>query len=113
MKYCSHCGSEIFDEAVICPHCGCSVQETIKATPVNNTSSEKNTIRLIAKVFMILGCISVGWTLIPLIWCIPMTVKYWKACDNGEDVSTAFKICSLLFVNLIAGILMLAEEAVN
>ena len=26
MKYCSHCGKEVLDEAVICPNCGCSVQ---------------------------------------------------------------------------------------
>lgn len=25
MKFCSHCGKEIMDEAMICPHCGCSV----------------------------------------------------------------------------------------
>ena len=24
MKYCSHCGAELLDEAVICPKCGCS-----------------------------------------------------------------------------------------
>lgn len=28
MKYCSHCGKEVLDEAVFCPHCGCSVQGT-------------------------------------------------------------------------------------
>lgn len=28
MKFCQHCGKEIFDEAVICPGCGCSVQNT-------------------------------------------------------------------------------------
>ena len=28
MKYCSKCGSEIHDEAVICTHCGCSVAQT-------------------------------------------------------------------------------------
>lgn len=26
MKYCTHCGSEIVDEAVVCPNCGCSVE---------------------------------------------------------------------------------------
>ena len=26
MKFCTHCGKEIMDEAVICPGCGCSVQ---------------------------------------------------------------------------------------
>ena len=36
MKYCSKCGEEILDEAVICVHCGCQVdglnstQNTIK-----------------------------------------------------------------------------------
>ena len=25
MKYCSKCGKEIMDEAVVCPFCGCSV----------------------------------------------------------------------------------------
>ena len=25
MKYCSHCGKELLDEAVVCPGCGCAV----------------------------------------------------------------------------------------
>ena len=25
MKYCTKCGKEIHDEAIICPHCGCAV----------------------------------------------------------------------------------------
>jgi len=28
MKFCRHCGKEILDEAVICPNCGCSAQDT-------------------------------------------------------------------------------------
>lgn len=27
MKYCSQCGKELADEAVMCPNCGCAVQE--------------------------------------------------------------------------------------
>ncbi|MDE7301459.1 MAG: hypothetical protein K2N47_04735 [Clostridia bacterium] len=27
MKYCAHCCKEVLDEAVICPNCGCSVQD--------------------------------------------------------------------------------------
>ena len=26
MKYCSKCGNELFDEAVVCPKCGCSAE---------------------------------------------------------------------------------------
>lgn len=28
MKYCSKCGKEIVDDAVICVHCGCQVKDT-------------------------------------------------------------------------------------
>lgn len=34
MKYCSHCGSELFDEAVICPKCGCPVEHTTATVEV-------------------------------------------------------------------------------
>lgn len=26
MKYCSHCGNELLDEAILCPKCGCPVE---------------------------------------------------------------------------------------
>lgn len=47
--------------------------------------------------------------LLPLAWVIPMTVVYTKSIKNGKDVSIAFKICTLLFVSLIAGVLMLCD----
>ena len=34
MKYCSKCGKQLFDEAVICPGCGCS---TAPQAPVQQT----------------------------------------------------------------------------
>lgn len=30
MKFCSKCGKELVDEAVICPHCGCAVEAAPK-----------------------------------------------------------------------------------
>jgi hypothetical protein len=29
MKYCSHCGHELLDEAVVCPNCGCAAQNNV------------------------------------------------------------------------------------
>lgn len=108
MKYCKNCGAEVADEAVVCVNCGCA---TGNAQPQKHTNSNSETLRMIAKIFMILGCIaSASAFLIPLCWTIPMTVKYWKACENNQPVSTAFKVCSLLFVSLIAGILMLCDS---
>ena len=33
MKYCCHCGAELYNEAVICPKCGCSVGEVKSESP--------------------------------------------------------------------------------
>ncbi len=75
-----------------------------------STAIKPNLMQTIAKVFMIIGCIAYGWTLIPLCWTIPMTVSYFKHVNSGVPVSVGFKVCSLLFVNLIAGILMLCDD---
>ena len=37
MKYCSHCGKEIMEAAVICPHCGCPVSSIESAVDVPST----------------------------------------------------------------------------
>ncbi len=62
------------------------------------------------KVFMVIGCIVNAIALIPLVWTIPMTIHYCNAKKNGNPIGIGFKICSLLFVNLIAGILMLCDN---
>ena len=59
------------------------------------------------KVFMILGCInSFAFGLVPLIWRIPMTIHAFKKLEKNEAMGTGFKVCTLLFTNLIAGILL-------
>ncbi len=39
-----------------------------------------------------------------------MTISYFNHVRDRQPVSVGFKICSLLFVNLIAGILMLCDS---
>ena len=51
-----------------------------------------------------------GWLLIPLCWCIPMTVSVYKAYKGKKDLSTGFKVCTLLFVSLVGGILLLCDN---
>ena len=34
MKYCSKCGKEIMDEAVICPGCGCAQENNVQGNSV-------------------------------------------------------------------------------
>ena len=39
MAFCSKCGKEIFDEAVICPHCGTQVKSLTVNISTNNNKS--------------------------------------------------------------------------
>lgn len=108
MKYCSKCGTQLVDEAVVCTKCGCAVAPIYRTAPT--PASEDDTLDLIIKIFMIIGCVSLGWLLIPLAWCIPMTVTVFNKLKTKEPMSTGFKICVLIFVNLIAGIILLVRD---
>lgn len=89
-----------------------SVQPTYAQTQYAQTqtvNSTDQTLRLIAFILCILSAVSVCWAIIPLAWMIPMTVHCWKLY-KGEKVNTvAFGVCTLLFVNIISGILLLVS----
>ena len=110
MKYCVKCGAEMLDEAVICVKCGCTT-EKYKEQMQNATKKDTNNLKNVAKIFMIISTVLIGlFLLLPLAWKIPMTISYCKKIDNNEQVSTSFKVCTLLFVSLIAGIIMLCDN---
>lgn len=108
MKYCTRCGAQMVDDAVICINCGCAAETT--ATPAPSPSTDSSTLKMIAKIFMVLGCVITAISIIPLCWTIPMTVHYFKAVKESRPVGLGFKICSLLFVSLVGGILMLCDN---
>ena len=67
-------------------------------------------MKLAAFILCLISTIISGFALIPLIWCIPMTIHVYKAYKGEEDLSVGFKVCVLLFVNLIGGILLLCDD---
>ena len=107
MKYCVYCGAEQHDEAIICVKCGRSVAPTLNPTV---PSPKDNTLVTICKVFLILSCIAQGWLLLPLAWCLPITISICNKMKNNEPVGAGLKVCALLFVNLIGGILLLCRS---
>ena len=111
MKFCTKCGSELVDEAVICVHCGCEVAPRSMAAQVS-TAKEKSTLDTVISVFLILGAVvtSLFGLVIPLAWCLPMTLSYFKKRENNLPISTGFKVCTLIFVSLVAGILLLCRK---
>ena len=108
--YCSKCGSEIMEEAVICPKCGCYTQNKSINIQQKSCESSVSGLKTVAKIFMIIGCVAMGLWFITLAWTIPMTINYCNKIKTGEKVSTGFKVCTLLFVSLIAGVLMLCDN---
>ena len=114
MKYCVKCGAELVDDAVICVKCGRAVapeffRQTQEQTDPPPTSLSG--VQTAAFVMMILGTVAIALCtfLIGLAWTIPMTVLYYNKIKRGEPISTGFKVCSLLFVSMIGGILMLCD----
>lgn len=143
MKYCTHCGAQIDDEAKFCSACGKPTsageffsvvyhQEAPKAP-----SSNANTLGKVAFAFMIVTIAILGFyafyvlmfagqfyaltgmlitwpaiigMLIPLAWIIPMAVHLKRKINANQPIGTGFKVCTLLFVNLISGILLLCRN---
>ncbi len=107
MKFCSRCGNQIDDTAVFCPNCGNRCVEYQQ-----HKRNESTGLDTAIKVFLLLGTVVMGLTFyaIPLAWCIPMTVTALEKMKRREPISLGFKICTLFFVSLIGGILMLVKE---
>ena len=69
-------------------------------------------LETVIKVFMILSCVVGAFAcFIPLAWMVPMTVVTFKKIDKGESFGTALKVCTLLFVGIVPGILMFAYDS--
>lgn len=113
MKYCIHCGKEIDDDANFCPFCGQSCDNQINYEyniQQEVVSDKKSGLKLAAFILALLTTIGTCWVLIPLLWTIPMTVKIYKSYKYNQPLSMGFKVCSILFLNTIAGILLLIDD---
>ena len=74
--------------------------------PANSTD---DTLRLIAFILCIISTVALCWAIIPLAWMIPMTVHCWGIYKRRKENTTVFGVCTLIFVNLIGGILLLVS----
>lgn len=128
MKYCSKCGKQLSDDAIFCSSCGNKCETDEFNNSINSTVNQNNYIdasnftkqttvtkktseyATVIKVFMIIGLIATAIFIIPLFWTIPMTVSAFGKMRDGEKISTGFKVCTLIFVSLIAGLFMLIDD---
>lgn len=66
--------------------------------------------KTLIKVFLIIGCVCIGWAIIPLAWCLPMTISVCRSMRDNRPIGTGMKVCVLLFVSIIAGIILLCQD---
>ncbi len=100
--FCSKCGNEIDNEALICPKCGCATANMAlqKSTASAKTSEEKDTLATCAIVFAILAPI------VGLILGIIGTVKYKNEAYKKKSI-TAIVLSVIVWAVFYGIILML------
>ena len=70
-------------------------------------------LRQIAFIFALIDTILLGFALLPLAWCIPMTVATYHAWKEDHPASIALGVCMLLFCSPIAGVLLLVDSVMT
>ena len=50
------------------------------------------------------------FVLIPLTWMIPMHIYCVRKLNNKEPISLGFKICTLIIINVVLGVLLICHN---
>lgn len=87
-----------------------TITEPGQIYPMTDTD---RTLRLINFILCILSTVALCWTVISLAWMIPMTVHSWKIYKGQKPNTTAFGVCTLIFITMIGGILLLVSKKDN
>ena len=90
MKFCTHCGAEIADAAVVCVKCGCSLE---------NNSTQIRTDDAPSAGFAVLGFF------LPLIGAILILV--WSKSNPQKALSCAKGIAISLIVSAAIGLIVI------
>lgn len=73
-------------------------------------SDSDRTLRLIAFILNIISTVGMGILIIPLAWMIPMTVRSWGIYKGEKPNTVAFDVCTLIFMGIVSGILLLVSH---
>ena len=110
--FCSKCGKEVFDEAVVCPGCGCLLghkQEQKVKTPVGpKDTTSKNTIaQILLFVSFGLAAFAVMWLFSSIFGAYVYAPSYSRSVFLTIDYDFASLACVLASAAVITGVLSL------
>ena len=84
-------------------------QHVTPETTYSMTSTDE-ALRLANFVLCVISCVLGAAAIIPLAWMIPLTVHSWGIYKGKQPNTIAFGVCTLIFVNLVGGILLLVSN---
>lgn len=108
--YCSNCGNQIDDNAVVCPKCGCATQSDITVNATGSIPSDVSTAKTLGLLSIILGI------LIPIAGLIcgyigkgkaePYYDKFTDAKEGFDKCEVGIKISEVFIIlGIIAGVI--------
>ena len=136
--FCTNCGNQVADGTSFCPNCGASItaapapaavpaaayqrtyqqqayqqqayQQPYGAAAATYSREKSGGMLMAAFILCVVSAVVSAPAIFPLAWMIPMTIHAYKIYKGEKPNTTAFGVCTLLFVNLIGGILMLVSD---
>ena len=110
MKFCTKCGKELVDEAVVCIHCGCAVAgATPTATPVVENDAPNTGFAVLGFFFPLIGLI---------LYLLHMNTAPLKAKSAGKGAlagvitSVVVSIIFVIFYVVLIGALVGSMAAI-
>lgn len=104
MKYCSHCGNELFEQSVVCPKCGCQVRDFNFASnnqQPNNTETQQAQPKKMNAMCLSGFILSFIFPLVGLILsCIGRSQVVQNPSQDGESLAKAGIIISAVRLGL-------------
>ena len=100
MKYCSHCGKQLLDDAIICPGCGCSVQygNMNNGIPQQGVPRYADTYSGMSVAGLILAFLQ------PLIGLIVSIIAHGEAKRIGSEKSVSMSKAGILVAAVLSGL---------
>jgi len=98
MKFCTHCGNELAEEAVICPKCGCAVADSNLNKPANgNNNGSYSTLSIVGFI------LSFFTSIVGLIISI---MAYNAAKNEGDEKSKGFAKAGIIISSVSMGLVL-------
>ena len=95
MKYCSHCGNQLADEAVICPQCGCAAGGSVQ----NKSESNSDVIAILGFVFSFITA---------LVGLVLSVIAYKSAVAENNKRNKNFAVAGIVISSVSLGSAVIA-----